>query len=148
MNAAKSIEVRRADRNDVEALARMAGELGYPSTAVQVRDRFAAVEGNPQYATFVAVAGNGQVVGWIQLAEVHSLESDPRAEITGLVVDSMHRGGGVGSVLVGRGQAWAAERGLAVVGVRSNIVRDRAHQFYLRLGYAVAKTQRVFRKTL
>ena len=36
--------------------------------------------------------------------------------------------------------------GLAVIGVRSNIIRERTHVFYERLGYAVTKTQKVFRK--
>jgi len=32
--------------------------------------------------------------------------------------------------------------------VRSNIVRERAHDFYLRLGYTITKSQKVFRKKL
>jgi GNAT superfamily N-acetyltransferase len=143
-----SIEVRAAGKSDVEALARLAGELGYPSTAAQVRERLDAVEGNPQQATFVAVANIGDVVGWIELCEIRSLVHDPRAEITGLVVDSMHRGAGVGRLLVERGETWARERGLSTIGIRSNIIRDRAHEFYLALGYAVTKSQKVFRKAL
>jgi hypothetical protein len=50
--------------------------------------------------------------------------------------------------LVERGEAWARQRGLAAIGVRSNIIRERAHIFYERLGYTVTKTQKVFRKTL
>lgn len=143
-----SIEVRAAGKSDVEALARLAGELGYPSTVVQVSERLDAVGGHPQHATFVAVASNGDVVGWIELCEIRSLVHDPRAEITGLVVDSKHRGAGVGRLLVERGETWARERGLSTIGIRSNIIRDRAHEFYLALGYAVTKSQKVFRKAL
>ena len=143
-----SVEVRTAGKNDVEAVARLAGELGYTSTGAQVRKRLDLIDGDPQHATFVAVAGDGTVVGWIQLSRICSLEADPRAEITGLVVDSMHRGDGVGRLLVERGEAWARERGLTTMGVHSNVVRERAHTFYLRLGYAVTKSQKVFRKTL
>lgn len=90
----------------------------------------------------------GNVLGWIQAMETRSLESEPRAEITGLVVDSRHRGAGAGRLLVQRVEAWARARGFAVIGVRSNVIRERAHTFYERLGYAVVKSQKVFRKPL
>jgi len=54
----------------------------------------------------------------------------------------------VGRLLVERGETWARERGLSTIGIRSNIIRDRAHEFYLALGYAVTKSQKVFRKAL
>ena len=96
----------------------------------------------------VAVAPGGDVFGWIELSEIRSLAHDSRAEITGLVVDSKQRSAGVGRLLAERGEAWARERGLREIGVRSNVIRDRAHGFYVGLGYAVAKTQKVFRKAL
>jgi len=64
------------------------------------------------------------------------------------VVNSKFRSAGAGRLLVERGEEWARQRGLAVIGVRSNIIRERAHIFYERLGYTVTKTQKVFRKTL
>jgi GNAT superfamily N-acetyltransferase len=145
---APKIEVRLAEVCDVTAIARLAGELGYPSTAEQVRDRLAVIEGDPRHATFVAASTENEVIGWIHLSEAHSPGSDPRAEITNLVVDSRFRSVGTGRLLVERGEQWARERGLAVIGVHSNIIRERAHAFYLRLGYTVAKSQRVFRKAL
>ncbi len=143
-----STEVRAACRDDVEAIARLAGELGYPSTPDQVRERFEAVTADPQHALLVAVDRSGAVVGWIQLSEERSVVGDPRAEITGLVVDANFRSAGVGRVLVERGEAWARARGLATIGLRSNVIRERAHDFYLRLGYKVTKSQKVFRKSL
>ena len=147
-SSAESIEVRAADVRDVEALARLAGELGYPSTIEQIRERLESVAGSPNHATFVAETHREGVVGWIQLAEVRVLEIEPRAEITGLVVDARHRSAGVGRLLVERGEEWARANGLRAMGVRSNMIRERAHAFYARLGYAVTKTQKVFRKEL
>ena len=147
-SSAPKIEVRLAKLADVTAIARLAGELGYPSTAEQVKDRLAYLAGDPRHATFVAAVTEDEVIGWIHLSEVHSLASEPHAEITNLVVDSRFRGAGTGQLLVERGERWARERGLAVIGVRSNIVRERAHDFYLRLGYTIAKSQKVFRKKL
>lgn len=147
-STAKAIQVRAAERRDVEALARLAGELGYPSTVDQVRERLESVAGSPHHATFVAEADGEGVVGWIQLSQARALEIEPRAEITGLVVDARHRSAGVGRLLVERGEEWARSNGVRAIGVRSNIIRERAHAFYARLGYAVMKTQKVFRKDL
>jgi GNAT superfamily N-acetyltransferase len=143
-----AIKVRPAEERDITVLASLAGELGYPSTPEQVRERFANIKAAPHQATFVAVTSGDTVIGWIQLSEARSLESEPRAEITGLVVNSNFRGGGAGSLLVEGGEDWARGRGLGVIGVRSNIIRGRTHVFYERLGYAVTKTQKVFRKRI
>jgi ribosomal protein S18 acetylase RimI-like enzyme len=146
--AITSAEVRAAKMEDVEAIARLAGELGYPATAADVRKRLDAIAGDPRHALFVAVDRTGTVVGWIQLSEERSVVVDPRAEITGLVVDSASRSLGVGRVLVERGENWARSRGLGTIGLRSNVIRERAHEFYVRLGYKVTKSQKVFRKSL
>jgi GNAT superfamily N-acetyltransferase len=147
-NTLPSIAVRPAAERDFTAIARLAGELGYPSTPEQIHERFAAFGGNLHQATFVAELNGEAVIGWIHLSEERSLVSEPRAEITGLVVESTFRGCGAGSLLVRRGEEWAGQRGFGVVGVRSNVIRERTHQFYARLGYAETKTQRVFRKVL
>ena len=143
-----AIEVRSAEERDIAALARLAGELGYPSTPEQIRERLAKIMAAPHQATFVAVINGDTVIGWIHLSEARSLDTEPRAEITGLVVDSNFRSGGAGRLLVERGEEWTRQRGLAAIGVRSNIIRERAHSFYERLGYAVTKTQKVFRKSI
>jgi GNAT superfamily N-acetyltransferase len=145
---APKIKVRPAMARDIAEIARLAGELGYPSTAAQVRDRLAVMRGNSHQATFVAALAGGDVIGWIHLSEEHSPGSDPRAEISNLVVDSRFRGAGTGRLLVERGERWAREQGLAAMGVRSNIIREGSHAFYLRLGYTITKFQKVFRKTL
>lgn len=51
---------------------------------------------------------------------------------------------GVGRLLVSEVEGWAEAQGLAVVGVRSNIVRAESHPFYESLGYARGKTQHVY----
>jgi GNAT superfamily N-acetyltransferase len=145
---APKIKVRPANARDVTAIARLAGELGYPSTSAQVHDRLATMKDDPRHATFVAAAAGNEVIGWIHLREERSPGSEPLAEISNLVVDSRFRGAGTGRLLVERGEQWAREQGLAAIGVRSNIIRERSHVFYLRLGYQITKFQKVFRKAL
>ena len=45
-------------------------------------------------------------------------------------------------------EQWARERGIRTIGLRSNVIRERAHAFYEREGYTVLKKQKAFRKTL
>jgi GNAT superfamily N-acetyltransferase len=134
--------------SDVEDAARLATQLGYPSTAEQVARRFQAIEANRDSHVAVAVDETGTVVGWIHVFGNRLLESEPDAEIGGLVVDESVRGHGVGTALVAAAETWARDRGYPVISVRSNVVRQEAHAFYQERGYAVVKTQVKFRKTI
>jgi GNAT superfamily N-acetyltransferase len=147
-NTGPAIAVRPAKERDFTDIARLAGELGYPSTPEQIRERFAAFGGTSHHATFVAEINGEAVIGWIHLCEERSVVAEPRAEITGLVVESSLRGRGAGGLLVRRGEEWARQRGLDTIGVRSNVIRERTHTFYARLGYVETKAQKVFRKAL
>lgn len=133
---------------DVADAARLATQLGYPSTPEQVARRFQAIDANEESHVAVAVDETGTVVGWIHVFGNRLLESEPDAEIGGLVVDESMRGRGVGSLLVSAAEAWARGRGYPVLSVRSNVVRKEAHEFYQERGYAVVKTQIKFRKTI
>ena len=64
------------------------------------------------------------------------------------MVDTRHRGLGVGRLLVTAVEQWAWERGLDQMAVRSNVARSESHPFYERLGYVRAKTQHAYRKRL
>jgi GNAT superfamily N-acetyltransferase len=139
--------IRPARPEDAPALAPLSTQLGYPSTAADLASRLALILPDP--AQFVAVAElSGQVVGWIHVALYFTLESGAAVEIRGLVVDEEHRGRGIGRALLRRAEEWARERGARVMRLRSNVIRDGAHAFYLHLGYTIVKTQHAFRKNL
>ena len=55
---------------------------------------------------------------------------------------------GIGKLLMERAEMWAREHGCKIVSLRSNVIRERAHAFYERLGYKHVKTQKSFRKVL
>ncbi len=96
----------------------------------------------------VAVVPRAGVVGWVGIAEHHSLTASARADVEGLVVEDEYRSNGIGETLVVAAQAWARARGCTKLRVLSNAVRERAHAFYRRLGYDVLKTEYVFEKSL
>ena len=52
-----------------------------------------------------------------------------------LVVDESRRGLGIGAALVDAALDWAAGQGFDTLRVRSNVVRERTHAFYERLGF-------------
>lgn len=139
---------RPVEPRDVPALTRLAGELGYPSTEAQIGARLARVLADPEHAVFVAEEPTGRVVGWVHVFINKLLESDPRAEIGGLVADPAVRRQGIGRGLMQQAEVWAKGLGLAVVSLRTNIKRTDAHKFYESLGYATAKTQITYRKQL
>ena len=78
----------------------------------------------------------------------HLLESDPYAEIGGLVVDERHRGSGIGQRLLEQAETWGRAKACASIRLRSNIIRKEAHEFYLQRGYTITKTQHAFAKNL
>lgn len=130
---------------DAPALAGLSGQLGYPSTPAQIAARLERLGA----ADRVLVAeADGRVAGWIHVRGTRSLESEPWAEIAGLVVDEGVRGRGIGRELVEAACLWAGEQGYGEVRVRSNVLRAAAHRFYERQGFRTVKTQAVFSRRL
>lgn len=147
--AAKSaeIDIRNARLEDSAQLAELSGQLGYPSTAEQIHQRLKIIADFPGSAIFVADSGDN-VAGFVGVQVLHTLEADQRVEVTALVVLEEFRSHGVGKLLMARAEEWARSQGCTIIGLRSNVIRERAHSFYQRLGYEHLKTQKAFRKSL
>ena len=140
--------VRLARLGDAGRLARLSAELGYPVSPDAMEVRLRSLLARSDCIVLVAELDSGNVVGWIHGSQQELLESEPRCEILGLVVDADHRGKGVGRRLVESLEQWADARELGLMAVRSNVTREESHPFYERLGYIRAKTQHAYRKTL
>jgi len=126
----------------------LAGQLGYPSTPEQVRQRLQHLMSMPPNAGYVAEAEDGAITGWIHVRTDVGIESDPHATIDGLVVDERHRSTGIGALLLTAVEQWVRTQGFVRIDVSSNIVRTRAHAFYQRNGYEIVKTSYRLRKLL
>jgi GNAT superfamily N-acetyltransferase len=135
--------IRPATPADVPKLADLTTQLGYPSSPEEVEARLRDLASRPEDAVLVAEV-DGAAVGWIHVSALYSLEMDPCAQIQGLVVDDSRRGGGIGAALVEAAAEWAAGHGFRTLRVRSNVIRERTHAFYERLGFARTKSQIVF----
>ena len=143
-----NFQVRLAVLADAPQLAELCGQLGYPSTAAEVEARLRAIPVGDEHAIFVAENSEGKLAGCIHVFLMHAVEIDTQAEILGLVVNGDSRSQGVGKRLLARAEEWARERGVRMIGLRSNVIRERAHAFYEREGYTVLKKQKAFRKGL
>jgi GNAT superfamily N-acetyltransferase len=142
------IQVRAAEPGDFSQIAELAGQLGYSSTTEEIARRLAAMEKSFEHGVFVADSGDGRITGWVGVFVQHTVESDACVEVSGLVVDEHCRSRGVGLRLLERAEQWAREKGCGAVRLRSNVIRGRAHAFYVRHGYEHVKTQKAFRKNL
>jgi GNAT superfamily N-acetyltransferase len=144
----KELKVRRAKSADAPQIALLTGQLGYPATTAQIRERLRGIQPVSQNAVFVADAANYGVIGWLHVSKEPLLESEMRAEVNGLVVAEGQRSLGAGARLLAAAEDWARQHGCKSMSVRSNVIRERAHKFYERHGYEHYKTQKSFRKPL
>ena len=138
--------VREALPADAPRIMALAGQLGYEVPLAHVERQVQRMNG--ERTIFVAVVPRVGVVGWIGVALHEAVTDSGRADIEGLVVEDEYRGNGIGQVLVEAAETWARRRGCTSMRLVSNVVRERAHEFYKRLGYHVLKTQHAFKKSL
>jgi GNAT superfamily N-acetyltransferase len=143
----EEVSVRSAEQGDAAAVGSLIVQLGYDISADEARRRLVQIVEHAEHAAYVATIGS-RVVGFIHISVTESLEHEPRGEIRTLSVDENHRSTGIGEHLLEKAAQWAKERHLLKIRVRSNVKRQRAHSFYERHGYEVAKSQHVFDKTL
>jgi GNAT superfamily N-acetyltransferase len=139
-------EVRPPKSSDYDKIADLAGQLGYECTGADVRVRIDGMRNPNEYAVYVAELPGGQIAGWIAVYTFRAVALDSFAEISGLVVDQQIRSRGIGRALLAIAEQWARSRGCSTISVRSNVTRERAHQFYTRNGYEHIKTRKLFEK--
>jgi len=85
--ASKSgLKIRRAKSADAQRIAELSGQLGYPATAAQMRERLRGIKPVSQHAVLVAETAEDGVIGWVHVSREPLLEVEIRAEVNGLVV--------------------------------------------------------------
>lgn len=129
------IKVRTATPLDVEELARLMAELGYPTTSEKMAARLERVTDRKDYATFVADEDNA-IAGMIGLSVSSTLyRDDLDGAITALVVSPDFRGRGIAGLLIDHGERWLYDRGARLASVKPSVRREDAHRLYKRCGY-------------
>src|ERR1700726_4472101 len=137
------VRIRRARISDAPQLAQLSGQLGYPTTAAEIKKRLRRLKPASQNALFVAESPDSGVVGWAHVSVTHLVEVGTRAELNGLIVAEGQRSLGAGARLLGAAGSWARQKGCPRMSVRSNVIRDRAHKFYERQGYSTIRLRKL-----
>src|SRR6266404_6373101 len=129
------VTIRAAEAADVEALADLMTQLGYPTRASEMQMRMETILANKNYATFVAVS-KGKVCGMIGTFTCYSYEhNSPSGRILVLVVSEKMRGRGIGHVLITAAEKDLAQKNIRRVAVNTRFERKEAHEFYENVGY-------------
>ncbi len=141
------ISVRAMRQGDLPSLEPLLVQLGYDIAQDEVARRLSAVIEAPGHCLEVAER-EGCIVGFIHFYARAAIEKPPEVIVQALVVDDSLRGGGIGRKLMQRAEEWAAANGHPSVALGTQTSRDDAHAFYQRLGYRVAATSHLMRKSV
>lgn len=129
------LTVRFAETADVDALAKLMGELGYETRVAEMQMRLETIMQDSRYRTFVAVK-DGKVCGVIGTFAHASYEyNNAGGRILALVVSDGARGCGIGKKLIAVAENDFAQRGIRRIAVYTHLRRKEAHAFYEDVGY-------------
>ena len=129
------IEIRKAEAEDREAVARLIEQL---EEAPMDREVFNGVYlenlNNPQIVYLTALS-EGKIRGFVSVHVQNLLHHiAPIAEIQELVVDEQARGQGLGKLLFGKAKEIAAQAGCPQLECACNQRRTSSHAFYKKQG--------------
>lgn len=143
------IVIRKAALKDSGQLVLLNEQLGYKITEEKLRDSLCELLENPDYEIYVAEqTQSGLLLGFVFAYAFKSIFQDYAYEVLGLVVHEKYRSKNIGVLLLAEIERIAFSKGINCIIVRSKVIRDNAHKFYIREGYSINKTQHVFHKYL
>ena len=136
------IKFREATVDDVGAIIGLYSDdaLGKKREADSADKRyikaFENLQNEPNNYIYV-VEKNGQVIGTAQITFISHLnrKGQKRAQIESIHIDNEYRGQGLGKKLMAFLIEQAKEQGCTIVQLTSDKTRERAHQFYIDLGF-------------
>lgn len=134
--------IRVVEPHDVAELARLMGELGYPTSEEEMKKRMDVIFTNASYHTLV-YEHDEQLVGMIGMIHCYRFEkTESYIRIIDFVVQSELRGKGIGKELLKEAEKWAIEKDAAMVTLNSGNRSERndAHIVYKRWGFEGSAT--------
>jgi ribosomal protein S18 acetylase RimI-like enzyme len=145
MTVTPVVSIRRARRQDVEAIVRMLADDPLGSGRERIEQplpscyfrAFETVDGDPHIQLVVAEDNNGAVVGCLELCILPGLSSQgaSRGLIEDVRVAAHCRSRGIGEKLVQWAVTEARARGCKLVELLTHHTRVDAQRFYKRLGF-------------
>jgi aminoglycoside 6'-N-acetyltransferase I len=105
-----------------------------------------------RFAQFVAYAGSGQAVGFIEVAVrtdyVNGTDSSPVAFVEGIYVVPEARRMGTARALVAAAERWAANKGCREIASDAGLENETSHAMHRALGFQETERVVFFRKLL
>lgn len=130
------LKIRDGKLSDAADLAALMCELGYETTGAEMESRLISILKDPRYKTLVAL-NDDKICGMIGTVSASSyLHNDLTGRIIALVVSRESRRRGIGARLIAKAEKNLIQRGITRVTVTARFEREKAHQFYEKLGYA------------
>jgi len=142
--------IRRANVEDAPVLNDLTGQLGYKISLSTLAQNLRAYLQDPDRSLFVAEI-DGEVVGYIALDVAFTFHREGKqVRVVSLVVDRLHRGRGLGKLLLQSAEVWAKEQNGWVIELTSSSAREKdgTHDFYLKQGYLKNGSQAYFHKLM
>jgi len=101
------------------------------------RPAFDALRAAPECDIYVALTGEGEVVGTYQIHFLKGIafRGRPRVELESVHVRADQRGTGVGRMMMDHAEDLARQADACIIQLTSNREREGSHHFYRRLGY-------------
>lgn len=141
-----SAAIRPAVPEDAAALARLnREEMGYDFPEEDTRRQLEKLLTDKSNRIYVAES-DGVVIGYVHANDYDLIYAPHMKNIMGIAVSSAFRKSGVGRLLLGAVEQWAAETGACGVRLVSGASRTGAHEFYRACGYQETKEQKNFKK--
>ncbi len=130
------LKIRDGKLSDAADLAALMCELGYGTAGAEMESRLISILKDPRYKTLVAL-NDDKICGMIGTVSASSyLHNDLTGRIIALVVSRESRRRGIGARLIAEAEKNLIQRGITRVTVTARFEREKAHQFYEKLGYA------------
>jgi len=142
------VTVRTAMPGDAAGLAMLCAQAGCRVEVADVVERLQHIMQRGGGMVLVAASDDTTILGLLHVAPHYSLAAPPQADIRGLIVDVDSRRACVGRALLGIAEVWARDRGMSLMQMHSNLLRDHADRFLGTLGYTHSCEQHLYRKTL
>ena len=126
--------LRKIKNSDSAQIAKLLGQLGYPTVPTVVAKRFKVLK--TKFDQILVVVDKGEAVGFVSAHLIPLIHEDGfLSRITALVVDEGYRGKGIGKKLVQKAEIWAKKQGAVKSEITSGAMRKKAHLFYEKMGY-------------
>jgi len=130
------MKIRELGKKDYQSLAGLLKQLGYgDNDALSLVSRYAIFK-KQGGIVFVVEDDAKKVIGFAAIAIMPLIHCDGfLARIAGICIDENSRSAGIGAELIKHIENYCVQKECVLLEVTTNLVREKAHQFYLNNGF-------------